>query len=357
MISVKAMEFYLKINKNLLTLREDIDFLKSAIPYNIEKSILTGIIASSVSTCGERTNYSILRSGNLRQEYLDNFARFKSEFRPIDFDRRVNILARELKSLFAEYEYVDFQTSSLLKDLEEITIKYQDVIMREQKGASLIAFFEHLKVAIEKYESLLVMTLSFKYCIQPDKNELYNNGTMEKIRICMPGIFDVSEFTTIIYTMDSVYSLLAQAFQEIETKKLQYIKIETGSAFAEFFGEKKIINLMTWLLSKIAQVAYRRMTNDGQLEKNAKYQEAIDGAMNMIERAEEDGIDVDKAKMNVSKAVEAATGELAQIIEKAPGLELNGEQYGERAVPKLLPKGGKRLLRDNNKKGDNSHEK
>lgn len=245
-----------------------------------------------------------------------------------------------------------------LKTFSSIKIKLQNFYDEYERSINNYTWPQALKlltVAKDLYDHILIYR-EFVTFIKEDLESAISIPQDNKLAsFFFQSTTEYGEFLNKLLAFDRLYSELCLLANVSKSEyPLQVIKIESGSLWIKFFGESKVITLLTSLVESAASFLYRNYTNEGKIKSIPRNVEAIESVLALTQKLEAEGIDVSASKDNLQKAAVIMSAQLNKLLLKEPSIEVNGKKHSvaEAIQDKYLLEGQRLLLDDGNNRID-----
>lgn len=332
MLAVNTINYYSNIKLELEKIHKIISFMEENNPIQEKQKILTKFLMSDKSLNGAYAVYSIKKdnvndSEVLSLNYMNKFNKFKREFNILEFFGIVATIKASVNGIFNEYNYTDDSIMDLLLHLEELATLYQNVIRSNDSKQDIVVFFDRMQECTAEYNSIIK---SLRYHIEAitsnyDIDKVSNDNCMELQLLDVE--YSVGEFGVLLTNIDNAYNSISSLYGEKTSyKSLKIVKIESGSLLSKILGDENILEVMALMLRRLSDYIYQTFTRSGKIELNANIMKEISNDVEIIDRLEKSGINVEKAKQNIEGSLNAATNELYEIASNAPRIKINNEQ-------------------------------
>lgn len=146
----------------------------------------------------------------------------------------------------------------------------------------------------------------------------------EPLAIWLPAHFDLGSFARRLLAMQTLYSELCMLLSISESEHpLRISKIESGSLWAKFFGESRVIGLITTFIQEAAKWMYRNQTSEGKISSVAMKIEAVDAMLGLNARLKAAGLDTLGMDEHIEKSAFIISRDLATLLDGQSSITVN----------------------------------
>lgn len=146
----------------------------------------------------------------------------------------------------------------------------------------------------------------------------------EPLAIWLPADFDLGSFARRLLAMQTLYSELCMLFSISESDHpLRISKIESGSLWAKFFGESRVIGLITTFIQEAAKWMYRNQTSQGKISSVAMKIDAVDAMLGLNARLKAAGLDTVGMEKHIEKSAFIISRDLSTLLDGQSSVTVN----------------------------------
>ena len=138
---------------------------------------------------------------------------------------------------------------------------------------------------------------------------------------------NLSQLLEKLFSLDCIYSNLCKIADPQVENSLEIINIESGSLWARFFGESRIVTLMIDLIRAAVAFFHRNYTREGKRRSLPESAEAIYAVIELERRLAELGFNTSEMRHNIENASASISKNLNTLLQDEPFINLNGEIY------------------------------
>lgn len=332
MLSYQLLNYYEFIEKELEILGETLvpifDWVEKYKEF-ISKTN-TQILKSSVSTSGNNKIYTVANA-RIKENYADIVKEFKSKFSSyIVFDT-----VGKFKQKITEYKKqnsieAEDAISLLIKETDDLFAAYDEFQKDDTEQTKFINFANKLVEYKVLYKNSKIKNSDF-IKLTTDIGNLEINKE-EKLKIQLLDVeYSLKEFSDNLQYIDEAYNeignLIYADTSSVSYRKLQILKIESGSLFSEIFGDKTIIEIFTKILRKAIQWVYGKDEKDIELERHTKLAKALKDDAEIMQMLSEQGCDIEDSKQILSKALNIISKDMLNLAKSSYNIKVNDEQF------------------------------
>jgi len=144
------------------------------------------------------------------------------------------------------------------------------------------------------------------------------------LSLWLPEHMSLSKFAQKLQALQELYSEMCMLFGVSESAHpLRIGKIESGSMWAEVFGDTKIIEMIGGYVEATAKFVYRNYTKEGKLSAIPRKVDAVDALLGLRNSMKEAGLDVSGMQPNIEKAAVAISDSLATLLDGQGSVTVN----------------------------------
>lgn len=363
MLSYQVLNYYEFIEKELEILGETLvpifDWVEKYKEF-ISKTN-TQILKSSVSTSGNNKIYTVANA-RIKENYADIVKEFKSKFSSyVVFDT-----VGKFKQKVTEYKKqnvieIEDAISLLIKETDDLFAAYDEFQKDDTEQTKFISFANKLVEYRILYNNTRINTASY-IGLTTDIGTLDINKE-EKLKIQLLDVqYSLKEFSDNLQYIDEAYNeignLIYADMSSVSYKRLQILKIESGSLFSEIFGDKKIIEIFTKILRKTIKWVYDKDEKDIELERHTKLTKALKDDVKIMQLLSEQGCDTKEAKERLTKALNIISKDMLNLAKSSYNIKVNEEQFKiqDYKYGKFLPNASTKKLNSKSEVEENLNE-
>lgn len=363
MLTYQVLNYYEFIEKELEVLGETLvpifDWVDKYKEFISRTNIQ--ILKSNVSTSGNNKIYTVANA-RIKENYADIVKDFKSKFSSyIVFDT-----VGKFKQKIIEYKKQNFidkedAISILIKETDELFEAYDEFQKDDTEQTKFINFANKLVEYKVLYNNSKIKHSDFIE-LTTDM-EILDADKEEKLKIqLLDAEYSLKEFSDNLQYIDETYNEIGNLIYHdtcsISYKKLQILKIESGSLFSEIFGDKTIIEIFTKILKKAIQWVYDKNEEDVELERHTKLTKALKEDVEIMQILSENGCNIENSKEILSKALNIISKDMLNLVKSSYNIRVNEEQFKKEDYKygKFLNNATKKKLNSKNVEEENLDE-
>lgn len=355
MLAINTINYYTFIKDKLLEIEDEIRFIQENGLMEERQNIVVNVLNSKVSTSGNNISYIINKPSSslgLIESYKKKFATFKKEFNVLAFFGKLATIRSEIRLMFKEYNREDKNVISMLDNLNELAILYQNVIQSDDKK-DVVIFFDATEKYVSEYWSVISSINEFISILTNEVVENIQSNTRELEIQLLDVKYTVGEFAEILQHLDVAYSTFARLIPNAKITQLQIVKIESGSLLSKILGDDNVIEVLGYVLKKIADCIFYKFTTEGKIALNSQIMQQVSNDAEILEKLRNAGVNVDEGQQNLSDTFNVATRELYNIASKTPRIKIDNEELKVHDTQKYLEYSTKYLIENNDIQEDN----
>lgn len=331
MLSYQALNYYEFIEKELEILGETLvpifdwvdDYKEFISKTNIQ------ILKSSVSTSGNNKIYTVTNS-RIKENYIDIVKEFKSKFSSYTVFDTVGKFKQKITEYKKQNAIEEDAISFLIKETDDLFVAYDEFQKDDTEQTKFISFANKLVEYRILYNNTRINTAS--YIGLTTDMRILDIDKEEKLKIQLLDVqYSLKEFSDNLQYIDEAYNeignLIYADMISVSYKKLQILKIESGSLFSEIFGDKKIIEIFTKILRKAIQWVYDKDEKNIELERHTKLTKALKDDVEIMQLLSEQGCDTKEAKERLTKALNIISKDMLNLAKSSYNIKVNEEQF------------------------------
>jgi len=224
-----------------------------------------------------------------------------SQFRPLrtrtvwagvdDLHGKSQILYKtELTSNIAE---------SIQNRLEKFSHSYEEFVKSYLPGPT----FAVIDAGNDLFESLRAIKLTAKLASDALAPTSYINQSETELNLLLGSTQEAIAFARKLDALIAIYQELCELLSiPTTTHPLRIGKIESGSLWANVFGESKVIGLMIRLIESSTRYLHRNFTLEGKITEMPRKVEAVEAVLGLKQRLEEQGLDTSAMNEHIEKS-------------------------------------------------------
>ena len=136
------------------------------------------------------------------------------------------------------------------------------------------------------------------------------------------------EFTAKLKSIHRIYAELCETYGvSIAEHPLHILKVESGSLWVQIAGYAPVIAVMTLLLNKGVELAYKRYTQQGQIETIADTAASISAVLDLRNSLAESGLTIEGMDEAIEKSSIHISKDLGIIIANRPKIRINEKRH------------------------------
>lgn len=360
MLSINAIEYYTEIRNNLLTIKDEMQYVYENNLSEQSQNIISNILKSAKNSSAGKVTYIVERptgAKGLTEEYNKRYISFKKGFNIVSFSSKLGIINNNINKTFEKFNYKSIDIIELIESLNKLANLYQNIIQNNDDKTEIVQFFTFAPIITSQYLTAIQNMEDFI--------NILSNGEVEekvensrKLEIQLLDVnYTVGEFGAILEYLDKAYSSLAGIIPSENIERLRIVKIESGSLLSIVLGNDNIIEVLGYILKKIVDFVYHRFTTEGKLELNSQIMQEISKDAELIKKLEDIGINPTKGINNLEGAFNVATKSLYEIVSKSPRIKVNGEEMQVKDAQKYIEYSHKYLISTTETENNNDKEK
>lgn len=232
---------------------------------------------------------------------LDHFQTTLSEFHPTQFSQ---------VELLAELE----------QEIEDFSVIYDTFITRGSATNALPVIL----AARALFTRLQMLLRSFELFDELIGNHDIAGSSEEPLTLWLPAHFDLGGFARRLLATQTLYSELCMLLSISEhDHPLRISKIESGSLWAKFFGESRVIGLIASFVEQSALWMYRNHTAEGKITSVSMKIEAVDAMLGLTARLKEAGLKTEGMDAHIEKSAFVISRDLAILLDGQSSITVN----------------------------------
>lgn len=232
---------------------------------------------------------------------LDHFQATLSEFHPAQFNQ-IKLLAE------------------LVQEIEEFSAIYDTFITR----GSPVNALPVILAAQALFSRLQMLLCCFELFDELIGNHDIAGSSEEPLTLWLPAHFDLSGFARRLQAVQTLYSELCMLLSISEhDHPLRISKIESGSLWAKFFGESRVIGLIASFVEQAALWMYRNHTAEGKITSVSMKIEAVDAMLELTARLKEAGLQTEGMDAHIEKSAFVISRDLAILLDGQSSITVN----------------------------------
>ena len=140
------------------------------------------------------------------------------------------------------------------------------------------------------------------------------------------------DFVNKLLSLQELYSEICLLLNVSENDNpLKIVKIESGSLFVRIFGEPKVISTISSWIEETTKYFHRNYTKEGKISALPRDVEAIEKVLEVTQKLEAAGIEVDEVKEKLQKSSIIVAEKLNTLLSGEPDISINKEEYSMKA--------------------------
>lgn len=207
-------------------------------------------------------------------------------------------------------------------DVERFATLYDEYLSQRStsKAATLVITAKKLRNDIDALAEFLIF-------IQESIDTQDIPGSSESpLEILLPAQLSITDFSNKLLAIQKLYSEICMLLTVSESSyPLRISKIESGSLWARFFGESRVIGMMVSFMGDTASWLFRKYTTEGKIASVPQKVEAIDSLISLTQRLNDAGIDTSEMKDHISKSAVLISKSLEEILTHQPSITVNNQ--------------------------------
>jgi len=210
--------------------------------------------------------------------------------------------------------------ADIIQQVEDFSVIYDTFITRGSAANALPVIL----AARALYSRIQILMQSVELFDALTGNHDIAGNAEEPLTIWLPAHFDLGSFARRLLAMQTLYSELCMLFSISESDHpLRISKIESGSLWAKFFGESRIIGLITTFIKEAAKWMYRHQTSEGKISSVAMKIDAVDAMLGLNARLKAAGLDTVGMEKHIEKSAFIISRDLSTLLDGQSSVTVN----------------------------------
>ncbi|MDB2086627.1 hypothetical protein [Clostridium paraputrificum] len=284
---------------------------------NTFRSIYSRTISTSYNTHGQNNANELIRStdnhyNNLREHLIAidflEFGEILSDFKSTG----LKCIEEETDNIIAEFKntYKTIHEYRKFTDAEDRMNGYIECVEAIKNMNSIFQRFKYLVNYINKINTQLNGT-----CSEDGLN----------IRLLNEGI-EKDTYVNVVNPMYIIYEKLCEiANIDSNTEKLEIARIETGSFFVKFLGNKSILKVIGKILETSHNIIVRNFTRDGQRKNLVESTELFRAHFDLVKEMKELGLGVNEHEEIAKETLVLIMKQSNILLSSSPDVRINNK--------------------------------
>ncbi|NFE73393.1 hypothetical protein FDC27_05085 [Clostridium botulinum] len=307
---LEKLEMIKKQLKNILELHEE--WVEKTFSYTYGQTIRSTVNSNYTSKCNELVDYTdsyflILRENLICIDFME-FGEILSNFKRLGLD----LLKDNTDEIVLEY-----------KGIYKCIHLYRSYLNKADRIKGYTEFINSIRRMLDIYDEFVYM---LTYINKINENLGYGSEDEEEtleIRL----LNDSFKKETYIEVTDPVYKLYEKISEianiDIKEEQLRIVRMETGSFFIKFIGNKSILKLIASIIESVHKVFISNYTKDGQKQNLVESTELFKSHFNIIKEMKELGIDVSEQENIANETLVLLMKQANILLSSSPDVRIN----------------------------------
>lgn len=339
MLSINAIEYYKNEYNSLKKLDGYFDFFRNN-NLKLEKlDLVSKILSSTAVNQGSDVHFCLPRNGTdevIRNNYEKKYKSFVKQFEFNEFAKTIREVEIDYHNNSYEYNYYDENIRKFVNELNDILSFHEKLVRSMYSNPEKVNFFDRLEGLILNYEFVVGGIEGFINSLTNSTNEIATQGVEEFTIQLLDVQYNLSDFANILNDLSNAYSTLQGIKKDYDFKKLEIVKIESGSLFAKIIGDPIVVAVLIYTIEKIIDIVYRKYSTEGKVDLNAKELQNISSSLETLDILKKNKINVKKQEKELNQCLNVAIHDLHKIVVKSPKIKINGKKYTIGEAQELL---------------------
>lgn len=208
----------------------------------------------------------------------------------------------------------------LITRIEKVS-SYYDNFIHDRAPDSAFQLLTSANQLKEKIDALEDILSAAKETLQKEE---FHEEFESNLDLQLPGHLTLGDFGERLSALQSIYSELCMLLNIPEASiPVRIAKIESGSLWANLFGESRVIGLIVTFIENATEWTYRNYTKEGKLTDLPRKVETIESILDLRKKLNEMGLDTKDMDENIKKASVALSEHLSTLIKDQPSVRVN----------------------------------
>jgi len=339
MLAVQVLEYYKKELNSLKKLENTINYMKKNNLFEQKVNIITKVLNSNVAYLGSDVHFCLPRNnGNdkIKELYNSGYKQFIHNFCFNEFAKQIREIELDFEKNTKEYNFCDQSIKGFIDNLNEILLIHENLVRNMYQNNEKVLFFDKQEKLIINYDITINSIINFINSLTNANNDLVVLGKNELSLQLLDVEYELNEFASILDNLNNAYNTALKIDNQYDFKKLQIVKIESGSFFAKILGDPIIVSVLIYLLEKVIDIIYKKYSLEGKIDLSAKELHNITSSIQSLEILKENGIDISENNKEITQCLNIVINNLHKIIVKSPKIKINGKKYSIDEAEKYL---------------------
>lgn len=246
--------------------------------------------------------------------------------------------------------YFEEESESLVKEFKNtyrIIHEYKKLTTKEKRADSYNKCINAIKTMNEIITKFKFM-VSFVNKINKKLNKNIDEQGLE-IRLLSEEI-DKESYNYVVTPAYEIYNKLCEiANINSDIDKLQIVRVETGSLFIKFFGNKSIIKLMAKLIESAHTIFIRNYTREGKKQNLVESTELFKKQFDIVAEMRDMGLDVSEHEEIAKETLVLLMKQSNVLLSSSPDVKINNKVLSKsESIKNILKENSYALIEDNN---------
>lgn len=334
MLSYQAREYYNFLNQKIEEFEPHIQIiLEFSDKYkenitNCLKKVL-GTKHTTTSTGSTITYYGV-EGGKIIDSFKNTIKEFKSKFNFFDVFSQYSILKNEVNKYLEQNRIEDKSIKGFFDEVDNFFLLYQKFMQSDNDINLALDFGQCVKEFERTYMMLKNSYTEIEKNLLEKKDLLIaNDDSLKNIEIQLLGTkYSFEEFINKLTIINNIYCEIGNIiYKETTYKRLEIIKVESGSLLSAILGDKNIIESLSLLINKSINLVFNKFTYEGKIYRHKEFRDELLADVDLVEKMRALGYDVEEARKNNNESLTMLTSDLLKIANSSSKIKVDNKEY------------------------------